>query len=160
MCGHWGSPFSAALPGTRSFMRSLTCTHPCMLHCLPRPCDHCVCVAECSAGAPAVSPGRLGCPAGNAEQCAVCEGLCVPIFGVAFIRDQGFLWLCLLKPCLQSTVQDWGYRGCAVDGGDIAFPHTISLLCAEATLELPLAQSPRPVAWVGRVHLLHLVAME
>lgn len=52
-----------------------------------------VCVAECSAAAPALSPGRLGCPAGNVEQHVVCEGLCVPIFGVAFVGDQSFLWL-------------------------------------------------------------------
>lgn len=80
--GHWGSPFSAALPGTHSFMRSLTCTHPCMLHCLPRPCDHGVCVAGCSPGTPALSPGRLGWPGGNAEQCAVVRVFVFPSLGL------------------------------------------------------------------------------
>lgn len=52
-----------------------------------------------------------------------------------------------------------GLEVCAVDGGDIAFPRIVSLLSAEATLELPLAQSPFLVVWMGRVHLPHLVAM-
>lgn len=81
-------------------MRSPTCTHPCTLHCLPRPCDHSVCVAGCSAGTPALSPGRLGCPAGNAEQCAVMRVFVFPSFGLPSSRDQGFLWfVCWSRVC-------------------------------------------------------------
>lgn len=50
--GHGENPFSAALPGTRSFMRSLACARRCTLRCLPQSRDHCACVAGCSAETP------------------------------------------------------------------------------------------------------------
>lgn len=143
LCGHPGSPFSAVLPGMRSFMRSLTCTHPCMLRCLPWPCDHCVYVAGCSAETPALSPGRLGCPAGNAEQRAVVRVFMFPSLGLHSSETRlssGLSAGDLFAECSRGLgVQ----RGCCGRWWHCLPTHHLSALC-RSHLGAPLGSVPLP----------------
>ena len=123
MRGRGESPFSAALPGTCSFMRSLARARQCTLCCLPQPGDRSVCVAGCAAEtsqlcllgdsvAPedtqsrvllwgSVSPS-LGLPSAGTRTFA---GLCAP----ATFAEHGprsherALWMVVTWPCPPDT---------------------------------------------------------